>query len=72
MLNFLIKYASHSLPYLLQLKTSLKLSFYLFAKILLNAFTQIKTIDLFEQRESNFVNTTNNTNSHSLDNESCT
>ncbi len=44
MFDLFVKYTSHCLSYLFELKTFLKLDFYFLTKIFLNALTQIKSV----------------------------
>ena len=66
MLDLLIEEVPHRFFDLLQLEATFQFAFDLLAKVLLHAFPDVKSIDLLEERESDFIDAADDPNGHSL------
>ena len=66
MLYLLSEEPTNHLPDFLQLKTLFQLKFHLLAELLLDAFLDVEAIYLLEKVESDFIDTANDSDGHTL------
>lgn len=66
MFYFLSEKPTNHLPYFLQLETLFQLNLHLFAELLLDAFLDVEAVYLLEKAQSNFIDTANNSDGHTL------